>query len=345
MGRPDTQATRGEKRRKAPLYRRLPDARSIRLTERDALVLEALRGHRCLSADQLRRLVFRCGASMVRRRLRDLYDHGFVDRVRVAAAPTRGVPPFVYVLTRQGVDVLPDLLSRFRPDLAAAWGQRPQVRGVGAAGLRFVVHRHIVNELHVVLEEAARERGYTVRWQHEEDLMVVRQGNRQRAETVKDARLPKATTFLPDGFFELRTAKGDCYAFFVEVDLSTHPQRVWRERARLYTVYGDPAAGLFRRRFGRETFRLAVITRNDYRQRSRCDNILRTIRQTVGPSDMFLGTTLGFLTADRILGPCWRVDDGTDRRVALVPAASGPVHVRGGPQVVVAKRGAFRGTV
>jgi len=130
--------------------------------------------------------------------------------------------------------------------------------------------------------------------------------------------LPEATTFLPDGFCELRLLGNRSFAFFVEVDMANHPQRVWRERAKLYTAYGDPRTGLFRRRFGRETFRLLIVTTNDYRQRSRCANILRTIQQTVGQSDMFLGTTFDCLTSDTIFGPCWRTADGTDRRVSLV---------------------------
>ena len=320
---------------KAKVFSRARAPKAIILTERDAVAFDALWRHRCLSAEQLRRLVFRCGPSMLRRRLRALYDNGFIERVRVAAVPTQGVPPFLYTLTRSAAEILPELLGRFRPDLVPASGDFGGVSGLAGAGLRFVSHRHIVNETHVVLEEAARVRGYGVHWLHEEDLTIGPTGNGKRAETVTHPVLTEATTFLPDGFCELRLPGGRSFAFFIEVDMANHPQRVWRERAKLYTAYADPRTGYFRRRFGRETFRLAIITTNDYRQRSRCQNILRTIHQTIGQSDMFLGTTFDCLTSDRIFGPCWRTADGTDRRVSLVGNENGPVTLGKKPPVLV----------
>jgi hypothetical protein len=303
---------------KAKVFSRTKDPKPIILTERDAVALEALWRHRCLSAEQLRRLVFRCGSSMLRRRLRALYDNGFIERVRVAAVPTQGVPPFLYTLTRSGAAILPELLGRFRPDMLSASGDLAGVSGIVGAGLKFVSHRHIVNETHVVLEEAAPAHGYSIHWLHEEDLTIGTTGKGRRAETITHPVLSEATTFLPDGFFELRLPGGGSLAFFVEVDMATHPQRVWRDRAKLYTAYADSRTGFFRRRFGRETFRLLIVTTNDYRQRSRCANILQTIRQTIGTSDMFLATTFDCLTSDRIFGPCWRTADGTNRRVSLV---------------------------
>ena len=305
--------------KKAKVFSRAKDPKAIVLTERDATALEALWRHRCLSGDQLRRLVFRCGPSMLRRRLRALYDNGLIDRVRVAAMPARGIPPFVYVVAHAGMEVLPELLARYRPDLAADINETAGITVLRGAGLRFIAHRYMVNETHVVLEEAARQRGYTVRWLHEEDLTIGGVGDKRRAEVVKHPSLREPMTFLPDAYFELRTPNGKSFAFFVEIDMANHPQRVWRDRAKLYNAYADPRFGLFRRRFGRETFRLLIVTTPDYRQRSRCDNILQTIERTIGPTDMFVGVTSDSLDAAHILQPCWRTADGTGRRVALVP--------------------------
>ncbi len=307
------------KKAKLKVFSRAKDPKAIVLTERDATALEALWRHRCLSGDQLRRLVFRCGPSMLRRRLRALYDNGLIDRVRVAAMPARGISPFVYVVARGGMEVLPELLARYRPDLAADIDETAGVTALRGAGLRFIAHRYMVNETHVTLEEAARQRGYTVRWLHEEELTIGGVSDKRRAEVVKYPSLREPMTFLPDAYFELRTPNGKSFAFFVEIDMANHPQRVWRDRAKLYNAYADPRFGLFRRRFGRETFRLLIVTTPDYRQRSRCDNILQTIERTIGPTDMFVGVTSDSLDAAHILQPCWRTADGTGRRVALVP--------------------------
>jgi hypothetical protein len=328
-------------KKKAKVFSRTKDPSPITLTERDALALEALAGHRCLSAEQLRRMVFRCGPSMLRRRLRALYDNGFIDRIRVAIVPTPKIPPFVYAISHKGAEILPELLARFHPALVSDLSAMRTIAGLQGAGLKFVAHRHIVNETHVVLEEAARKQGYSICWSHEEDLTVGGVGKGRRAEVIKHPMLKEPATFLPDGYFELLLPQGQSYAFFVEIDMANHPQSVWQHRAKLYAAYADPRTGLFRQRFKRETFRLLIITTPDYRQRSRCSNILNSIQKTIGNTDMFLGTTFDSLNAGEILEKCWQPADGTNRRVSLVEKGcivvstrqSAPVIVRPNPQI------------
>jgi hypothetical protein len=95
----------------------------------------------------------------------------------------------------------------------------------------------------------------------------------------------------------------------------------------LYTAYADPRAGLFLRRFGRENFRLLIVTTPDYKGRSRRRNILETIRKAVGPSDLFLAITLDQLNAERILQPVWR-QPGGERGVSIIATPAGNVSVR-----------------
>lgn len=301
---------------KAKVFSRCKSPVAIRLTDRDVAVMEALWRHRCLSGDQLRRLVFECGRSMVRRRLRALYDHNLIDRVRVAAVPTRDIPPFLYTLSRQGAEMLPDLLLQFLPH-AFDGDASYRICGLNGAGLRFVQHRFLVNEFHVSLMEAVRRLPYSVAWRHEEELAIPGRDGPRRSEVVVHPLLPKPTPFLPDGYFELKLPNGDSYAYFVEIDMATHAQRVWRERALLYSAYADRRAGLFRRRFGRENFRLAIATTPDYRQRSRRDNILNSIRRTIGPSDMFMAITFTDMNAQRMMSSVWRQADGSTRTHCL----------------------------
>jgi hypothetical protein len=212
-------------------------------------------------------------------------------------------------------------------------------------GLRFLLHRFLVNEFCVAIHEAARERGFrVVGWRHEEQLRVANpNGGPGRAERITHPSLATPATFLPDGYFELETGHGNRYAFFVEIDRATHPLRVWRERARAYTAYADPATGQFRRRFGRETFRVVVLTTPDFRRRSRRDNILREICTTVGASDIFLAATFAELRAKQLLGRVWRAADGTDRRHLLIDGARAVERQRPRPAVVVARAGRVNG--
>jgi hypothetical protein len=300
--------------KKARLFARSSSPSSLQLTPRDYEALAALSEHRILSADHLRRLVFRAAASKVRRRLRALYDHHLIDRLRVVSAPSQGIPPFFYTLTDEGGTVL---------------GCQEAVRlshGIRRGSLQFLHHRHLLNEFYVALVEASRHRGFTVaQWQHEEALrLVARDGLPGQPERIRHPELGEVP-FLPDAYCELQVSATEQFAYFVELDRATHSQRVWRDRAKLYAAYADPRTGLFRRRFGRETFRLLVITTPDYRRRSRRDNILRTIRETIGPSDLFLATTFDRMAAGRLLDFIWhRTNGGSPCSIVRNP----PVVVR-----------------
>src|SRR5687768_9425329 len=74
--------------------------KAIRATERDLNVLAGINQFDWLAGEQIRRLFFpRAASRRCRRRLRLLYDHGLINRVRLTVQPTEGVPPYAYVLT------------------------------------------------------------------------------------------------------------------------------------------------------------------------------------------------------------------------------------------------------
>jgi hypothetical protein len=127
---------------------------------------------------------------------------------------------------------------------------------------------------------------------------------------------------LADGYFELTISADRSFAYFVEIDLSTHSQRTWRDRAKLYTAYADPQAALYRRRFGRQTFRLLIVTKPDYRQRSRRDNILGSIQDAVGESDLFLATTFDVLNPQTMFRAIWH-QPGSSRLHSILETGGG----------------------
>lgn len=312
---------------RARRFRRRESPRPIHLTDRDVEVLEALNVHRILSGDQLRRLVFECSGSRVRRRLRALYDHGFIERISLVAQPARGIPPFVYSLTRRGAEALQEL------DIPADGGGND-------VGLQYARHRLNVNDVFITFTQAVRNTPYTVRnWRHEQELKIPTNDGRGRVERVEHHTLRTSLSFLPDAYFELELGDGSSFAFFVEVDLATHSQRVWRERAKLYTAYADPQTGLFRQRFGRDSFRLLIVTTPDFRRRSRRDNILESIQQTVGPSRLFLAATLDDMRPERILSRVWRSPDGRDPVSIVENAPKRPIAVTSGQRQRVKLKG------
>src|SRR5688500_3599684 len=77
--------------------------KAIRATNRDLDVLSGIHQFDWLAGEQIRRLFFpRAASRRCRRRLRLLYDHGLINRVRLTVQPTEGVPPYAYVLTDDG---------------------------------------------------------------------------------------------------------------------------------------------------------------------------------------------------------------------------------------------------
>jgi hypothetical protein len=287
-----------------------------------------------LTAEQIRRLFFpRAALRRCQRRLRLWYDHGIVNRVRLAVQPTAGVPPYAYTLTEEGSRLLSFKLGR--PVLPYSLSGRR---------LSSLLHEYLVTEFYVQLTEATRAAGLTVpMWLPEQDLKVRNRQGKLRAERVaiEDPNRPgpEPATVLPDAYFELRDRAGHTLPFFYELDLSNHDLARWRQRAFAFSNYADPSkGGRFTRRFGHESFRLLIVTTADA-QRRRARNIRRTINAAVGNSRLFLVTTLDQLKnatdpMHLLVAPIWQRPAEEDAR-SLVGRPSQAAKARPLPRPLV----------
>lgn len=304
-----------------PRLKRGPQARRLRrkvaaarmvITERDCLLLQTLAVHHLLTADQIRRLVFPdAQPRRVRRRLRLLFDNNYLARVAVVSQPTRGVPPFVYRLTKRGGEIA-----------AGELGRPVSIPSDTNRSLKFITHHVGVCNFYVTLTEALRKTAWTLSdWQHEWSLKrPSKTGSQRRAEhvyvtdpqTKQEVHLP----VLADGFFRL-TSGQVTVPYFFEFDRSTHGHDKWRERALAFTAYRNQ--NRFAKRFGSGEFHYLFVTPRDYRGRSRCDNILGTIQKAVGKTNLFYGSTVEDITPHTILTRIWR-PAGSGQRCSLLPA-------------------------
>jgi hypothetical protein len=77
-------------------------------------------------------------------------------------------------------------------------------------------------------------------------------------------REPIVTAFslIPDGYFELETPAG-IRAMFVEVDLGTETNRIWRKKVQMYLQLA--LSGQFHREFHQSQFRVLVIAPSERR--------------------------------------------------------------------------------
>src|SRR5271168_1451737 len=89
--------------RRAKRFYRTEAPRPIMLTRRDITLLAHVAKHRMLSSDQLA-VLDGGSAQNMRRCLRALFDHGYLDRpaAQVNQAGIIGPQPMVYALTRKG---------------------------------------------------------------------------------------------------------------------------------------------------------------------------------------------------------------------------------------------------
>lgn len=187
-----------------------PDARRepSRLTRRDLDLLEAVEAHRFARSDHLHELLFAdASVRVVQRRLRRLFDLGFLERCflplvvrRSRPLPPRATQP-VYAVTRRGVELLAEhgRLAAV-PDLV-------QPRG----GLRTLEHHLVVTDFAVALRRACEGRGDLAldRTEHEHRLWP------RLAEAP--AHLKRHGVAVPDAAFTLARAGARPLTFYLEV--------------------------------------------------------------------------------------------------------------------------------
>lgn len=105
----------------------------------------------------------------------------------------------------------------------------------------------------------------------------------------------RGTNLIPDGYVEFVTPAGIA-ACFLEIDLGHESRTVWKEKARRYVQLA--LSGEYRQTFGRERFRVLVITHSERK--------LHSIRKAVGEitHKIFWFAPLASVTDD-FFSPVW----------------------------------------
>lgn len=251
---------------------------NIQLTDRDVIILRALEHHRFLTTDHLLKLTGTASHQGLTRRLRELFDAGYVDRPRaqmltMAYADKR---PMVYALGNAGADLLADRFQMRLPDIY--WTEKNR-----RVKEKFVEHTLGIADFMVAMEmackaagnieiipretilagapEATRRREYPFRWQTRVHWM----GEWQEMAIVPDAVFGLRYQDKPEG-------KNKAY-FFVEIDRGTMPitRRDVKQTsfARKLHSYADTwERGLHREHFGIKNFRVLTMTTGAERVRN-----------------------------------------------------------------------------
>jgi hypothetical protein len=214
----------------------------IRHIPRGAAILAALDQLGCLTNAQVAELLYcdapnargqarteRAARAAANRTLQRLWHAGYVDRQRAILTSRRGhwYQHFVNVLTPQGIEAV-GAYYRERGD-----GRRPRAAAPPRLGPRELEHALAINDLHVLIARACRQRGRTLGlWRDERQLAAL-----NRAGLTHLDPLPAALAALRRGAEPWRL-------YFLELDLgsasifgATAGREAWRERVRGYERY------------------------------------------------------------------------------------------------------------
>ena len=280
----------GRTMRRSPLprHKRVATAPRMRLTERDVLLLSLIWQYRVLRRDQIQQLLFP-SKNTANERLKQLYQHGFLQRRWLPVEYGQGMSQALYLLAARGADLLAQRLGFDRG--AIHW--RASHNKVSSP---FLEHMLMINDVRINSTLAAKTAGYRIeRWLTQEELSA--SPDHVHLSGVNGSR---RVAVIPDSYFCLRIERRRAH-FFIEADRATVSNRRWSQRVFAYLEY--VRSGQYTRRYGARCLRVLTVTTGA----KRLANLKRTTERAEG-GPMFWFATLGEVTADAVLRQCiWHV--------------------------------------
>lgn len=271
--------------------------RGIRLTARDAEILEALHGVEYLTTHQICALFFSESQGAIgptkacERRMRLLHAAGLVRRIEQPVKRGEGSKPFIYALSKKGAEFLITETGIDPADID--W--RPQSF---EANTPFLNHLLTTTDLRIALMKASKQAGVeVVEWIDERELRIAKMFDyvMLTGRTGQEAR----TAVIPDAVFVLER-DGKRALFFVEIDLRTvtvEPKLFERKgmakKFRTYEIYFNTPE--FLARYEGRRARVLTVTTGEKRV-----NNLKQVTERVASESKGL---FWFSTFDRALDP------------------------------------------
>lgn len=285
-----------EKTRKLPHYGRISKPPSIRLTERDLRIMEAIHTYDgVLSFSQIKQMFF-TGRSQAELRLRLLYQNGYLNRPD--KNQRRRLPEMIYWLDKIGAETVASINSTSLSEIG--WRKDPRWFQVD--------HDLAVNDFRINLESACKSSPDVrlINWIPESefwsfpDRVEYKYGDHTLRRFVR-----------PDGYFML-TTQGQRIRYLLEIDRSTEDNpRFYREKILPGLAYID--SEVYKNRFGYNAGRWIVVTTGERRM----SNMLLQARKAKARG-LFYFTTFEKINTQTILhAPIWRRID-KDHPVPLI---------------------------
>lgn len=239
-----------EEQKRAARDQRRPNPPGIMLNENDIDVIDAVYRSRVLSQAQLATWFFK-HHNYAQRRLRLLYDHGYLDRQFLLARGGIMNSPVLYLLDERGRDVLIEHRGYETVRWKASYNE---------VGIDFLQHTLQVNECHMRVSVACRDHEalQLVQWVGESEL----KSEYDYLQIMGSQGRRKRVSLIPDSYFLIETPRGKTH-FFLELDRSTMKIERFVEKVLAYKAYKE--SGLSEKRYNTKLFRVLTVTKSQER--------------------------------------------------------------------------------
>lgn len=220
------------------------------LTDRDREIIRVVYQFRFLTSNQLTEKFF-SSKSKADRRLRELFDHGYLDRID---RPTvSGKSELIYALWKKGAEILCAQHDLSKSELN--WkSSRNNIRPDR------IDHELEVVSFHLAMDKSVKSTSSIswLFWQDRREIVSNKTWDLLNAGENKSGKLK----LIPDAFFGLQTPKGKT-VFFLELDRGTESPRVFRQKLLIYQIAFE--RGLIQKETGLKAFRVLIIVPHEQR--------------------------------------------------------------------------------
>jgi hypothetical protein len=287
-------------------FSRTPELSPMILQDRDVEILKTLYDYRFLTTTQTADLFFN-SKSKALRRLRQLYDNGFV--ARIFRPVVVGSAEIIYCLDNHGVNVLAQSLGVDREEID--WSRRSFTRLKSL----FLDHALEVNQFRVAIHLATLDHAdiELLFWKYDNELQTKNERGILISDRVTDPDdRRKKIRVTPDAFFGLSTSRGRAY-FFLEADLGTEDNYQFKKKMQGYLKYYID--GHYQQKYGYKAFRVLTTT-----AAKRLPNLTRTTQKAVIDRRLhpiFYFADREYISPDHIFHTIWQTpgEPGTMRSI------------------------------
>lgn len=303
------------------------------LTERDRLIIQSVFRFRLLSTDQLQTITRTPGRRAINRRLRELYDHGYLDRPAIqqsmfAYADKR---PVVHALGDKGAKLIEQMQGVSMPP-SVRWSQKNK----NIRKPEFVHHTLGVADCIIALEKACEALPEGLSYQSQESVLAL---SPARPGAISRLSMPTSYRWWTNGErIERSTVADALFAFrdereervrqallFLEYDGNTMPvvRRTASQSSIVQKMLGYASArdaGLHKKLYGYNNFRVLFVTRDSDRRIATMQDAWEKYVSAEIPAGAFLFADYEQLLAYSPLGDVWTNAKGEP--VQLVPGVS-----------------------